>query len=392
MNSRKAMLMAIILFSEGAWGYFITPNSASVEGGAELLVKSFESGAPVTVRIGGVVAADSVYPDLESCSSDKGDEFCVYVLRCIIPPRNVAGSVDVEISLLGNHYVYADALTYYDTPIPQEVTPSVYSVLPINKKVTVKALGVSGQPGVRVFFGGREATQVSVSADGLEVTCIPPQFFGGTFPLEADVKIVNPGGGEGAAQGLFTYNRLDPVLIANPTPVAAWTDPEYTEFDALNLISGNLRVYVDGIPGFVNAENGRTVYARVPALPPGKYGFTVVNSDGGVSYMPDGLEYVGPPSTNFHPGDLNQDFRFSMSEVLRVCQFFNSDGYQCDASTEDGYAVGSGGDQSCVPYPTDNAPQNWRIDLNELLEIIQFYNLHCYQPCPGAPGTYCPPD
>ena len=59
--------------------------------------------------------------------------------------------------------------------------------------------------------------------------------------------------------------------------------------------------------------------------------------------------------------------------------------------TEDGYAPGTG-DQSCSPYASDHLPQDWQVGLSEVMEVVQFFNLNCYQPCPGAPGTYCPPN
>jgi len=85
----------------------------------------------------------------------------------------------------------------------------------------------------------------------------------------------------------------------------------------------------------------------------------------------------------FHSADRNQDNEISLSELLRVIQFFNSDGYQCAAGTEDGYAPNQG-DTDCMPHDSDYNPQDWQIDLSELLRMIQFFNSPGYFWCPDA--------
>jgi hypothetical protein len=75
--------------------------------------------------------------------------------------------------------------------------------------------------------------------------------------------------------------------------------------------------------------------------------------------------------------------------LLRVIQFYNSNGYHCQADTEDGYAPGAG-DTSCTPHSSDYAAQDWDISLSELLRLIQFYNTGAYHPCAGGEDGYCP--
>jgi hypothetical protein len=90
-----------------------------------------------------------------------------------------------------------------------------------------------------------------------------------------------------------------------------------------------------------------------------------------------------------HAGDTNSDGRISLSELLRVIQFFNSSALRCQAGTEDGYAPGTGA-QDCAPHTSDYNPQDWRIVLTELLRLIQFYNADGYEGCPGGEDGYCP--
>lgn len=94
-----------------------------------------------------------------------------------------------------------------------------------------------------------------------------------------------------------------------------------------------------------------------------------------------------------HTADQNGNGVITLSELLRVIQFYNSNGLHCQAGTEDGYAPGPG-DTSCAAHASDYNPQNWIVSLSELLRVIQFYNSAGYIPCPGAtPATedgFCP--
>jgi len=89
----------------------------------------------------------------------------------------------------------------------------------------------------------------------------------------------------------------------------------------------------------------------------------------------------GEVNDGLHTADQNGDNRINLSELLRVIQLYNSGGYHCDAAGEDGYAPGPG-DQTCAPHGSDYNPQDWLIGLSELLRIIQFYNSGGYHYCP----------
>ena len=84
----------------------------------------------------------------------------------------------------------------------------------------------------------------------------------------------------------------------------------------------------------------------------------------------------------YHSADSNADGVVNLSEVLRVVQFLNSDGYHCaEEGIEDGYAPGEGG-RSCTPHSSDYNPKDWRINLSELLRLIQLFNVGGYYACP----------
>ncbi|MDM8552800.1 type I secretion C-terminal target domain-containing protein [Desulfobacterales bacterium HSG2] len=88
-----------------------------------------------------------------------------------------------------------------------------------------------------------------------------------------------------------------------------------------------------------------------------------------------------PPSTVFHHSmDYNPaDYEIDLRELLRGIQLYNIVSYHCDSGGEDGYGLGDLVDKrNCAPHALDYNPQDWRISLNELLRLIQFYNSDGY--------------
>lgn len=95
------------------------------------------------------------------------------------------------------------------------------------------------------------------------------------------------------------------------------------------------------------------------------------------------------PQRYYHSGDKDTDREISLNELLRVIQFYNSDGLHCEPCTEDDYDPGAG-DQGCRHHDSDYAPEDWTIDLSELLRLIQLYNMGGYHPCTDGEDGFCP--
>jgi hypothetical protein len=93
----------------------------------------------------------------------------------------------------------------------------------------------------------------------------------------------------------------------------------------------------------------------------------------------------------FHTADTDGNLRFSLGELLRVIQFFNAGEFSCAAAkgdSEDGYATGVG-PRECVAHDSDYSPQDWTINLSELLRMIQLFNLGGYGACVESLDGYC---
>jgi len=103
---------------------------------------------------------------------------------------------------------------------------------------------------------------------------------------------------------------------------------------------------------------------------------------------------VHAQTPGFQSADTNANNHVSLSELLRVIQFFNSDGYHCAAApdaTEDGYVPGANPDaRGCTPHDSDYGPQDWEISLSELLQLIQIINTSGYRVACGTEGGFAP--
>lgn len=117
--------------------------------------------------------------------------------------------------------------------------------------------------------------------------------------------------------------------------------------------------------------------------------------NGGEVRTPAALTIVpGPAGGGVHSADTNMNSRVDLGELLRIIQFYNSGGYGCappESPTEDGYLPGLSALTVCAPHAGDYNPPDWRFSLSEMLRLIQFYNSGAYHECPGQ-GTedgYC---
>lgn len=88
--------------------------------------------------------------------------------------------------------------------------------------------------------------------------------------------------------------------------------------------------------------------------------------------------------------DIDGDGRVSLTELLRMIQFYNRGAISCLWYTEDGFEP-SGDSHACTPHSSDYLPQDWVISLSELLRVIQFYKSPGgYTRCPDSEDGYCP--
>jgi len=98
------------------------------------------------------------------------------------------------------------------------------------------------------------------------------------------------------------------------------------------------------------------------------------------------------PLAQRHTADMDGSGAIGLSDLLRVIQLFNSPGYHCNPFGEGGFALGREPEaRDCPPHSSDYNPQDWRINLSELLRLVQIFNTGgYYQPCSQGEDGFCP--
>lgn len=268
-------------------------------------------------------------------------------------------------------------------------------------------------PGEAVFPGGwrtQAAIHVWYSSCG--------NLVGGTNPGEGNTVYGQPTEGIRARRGnavrgnsvydcggLGIGDPLNPEIVEKPVIETAWpvtgTAPPCAEIDIFADEANQGRYYLGSVSsdacGRFRAEIdltehiGRNLTATatdwtystsrfsldpLPIPPP--------SEEGASEEGEGGFDWHCFCTPDQHTCDWDGDYTISMSELLRFIQFFQSDGFHCDPSSEDGYATGAGV-QNCAPHSGDYWPRDWAVSLRELLRVIQFYN------SPGYERVHDPP-
>jgi len=174
---------------------------------------------------------------------------------------------------------------------------------------------------------------------------------------------------------------LTPLRIEEVLP-AGWTLTRVIESNGARLVpdvgaAGLLAFEWDGplsLPGV------RVVYGIVAAEVEGPQ----VITGHAITYDENGEAVHGPVTATAigegwsdevcHSGDYDHDWTFSLSELLRIVQFFNVGHFACADETEDGFRPGPSIALNACPPHAGDVDGDWAFELNELLRIIQFYN------------------
>jgi hypothetical protein len=70
-----------------------------------------------------------------------------------------------------------------------------------------------------------------------------------------------------------------------------------------------------------------------------------------------------------------------------LIEYINTGGLRCDGV---GGFLSGFGDQNCEPHDSDYNPQDWKINLPELLRLVQLFTAGSYEECiGGSEDGYC---
>ncbi|MBI1320996.1 MAG: CHRD domain-containing protein [Candidatus Hydrogenedens sp.] len=125
--------------------------------------------------------------------------------------------------------------------------------------------------------------------------------------------------------------------------------------------------------------------------------FNALDTNGDGELTTAELQAKAGADAPIHNADQNANGVISLSELLRLIQFYNASGYRCapNQESEDGFFPGAVSvkalDPACPPNASDYDPADGVIALSELLRLIQFYNLGSIVYCPGqSEDQFCP--
>jgi len=261
--------------------------------------------------------------------------------------------------------------------------------------------------GTEVPFG----TSVNLS---ISTGPCPPEgnFEGSSEGIKGEGSI--EGSTEGNPEGLEGEGSIDGIFEGEGIPEGEGLAEGITEgsVEGEGIVEGTQEGLPDGHEG-EGGNEGIPEGAEGEGIPEGSLEGTVEGGEGVQEGSNEGIEGEGIQEgitegiaegegiqegsiegeiiRTYHSADKNNDGIIDLSELLRVIQFFNSGSYHCQSNSEDGYAPGEGIDYNCLPHTSDYKPQDWKIDLSELLRLIQFFNSGGYYYCPEiSEDNYCP--
>lgn len=199
--------------------------------------------------------------------------------------------------------------------------------------------------------------------------------------------------GEWASGGLIGYLSEDMVTQCYATGVVSWYEDVTGGLIGISDTGQVFDSYWDTeTSGHTNSAGGtgKTTMEMMQQVTFVNWDFEGVWNIVENTTYPFFLNMPGTVLFSVHSADTSGDGWISLSELIRMIQLHNSDGYHCEAGTEDGYSPGQG-DESCAVHDSDYNPQDWQIGLTELLRVIQFYNGGGYHVCPeaGTEDGYC---
>lgn len=239
-----------------------------------------------------------------------------YTIRVIIPPDLPIGPKDVTVLNPDTASYTVEDGFYYKSPSSD---PKIFDINGDGLAITPPEGSVSGgtvvtiegsdfREDVRVFFGGVEATNVTVNGDGNIIQATTPQYFITTPGVDfekVDVTVVNYDGGSVTEREGFTYRipgsepiitEIDPNVgtTAGEDVVVIWgQDFRREDTNDDGIYDRFPRVYFGGIEAVkVEWGNYNMLVVTTPPYPEeGKVDVILVNPDAGTYILENGYEY-----------------------------------------------------------------------------------------------------
>jgi hypothetical protein len=278
----------------------VIPNEGPVTGGTRIRIigQDFYFGDDGRVRV--FVGYNEAYEGLEVRNVNKhnyGDEIIVYT------PPGEPGTCDIFVyNPDGASFLLEKAFTYREIPAPPQILSLVPAVGPVSGGIPILITGENFAPGMAVYFGNQQATEVEVESETQAAAWLPPA----RVPQRVDVLVINPDGGSDLLDEGFEY------VLPEEAPEIHALDPTWGRTTGNTPVTITGAKFQAGAAVFFGGQPAREVKFETPGKlavlsPPGKAGpvdVIVVNPDGGATVLPEGFLYkdvTGPTITGVDP-------------------------------------------------------------------------------------------
>ena len=268
-------------------------------------------------------------------------------LKAVTPPAAERGRRTVDVKVVNpdrGQSVLQDGFTF----IP--LWPSIVSIELMGGGIgntaggeEVRIIGERFQEGIKIFFGEREAPEVTF-VNAVELRAVTPS--GPIGPV--DVRAENPDGRSSVCFGCFTYVPGELKITGvrpNRGPLAGGNRVEIlgeniiTEGTPIAVVFGALLAETK------EADPGRIVVIAPPAASEGPVMVIVTDGGGRTVMVPNAYTYTNEvnPGSDFVRGDVNGDGRLTVSDATFILQYlYGGRELTCPdaADLDDGGSVG----------------------------------------------------
>lgn len=259
--------------------YSLFPTSGPTSGGTLVVIKGqgFKPGAKV------------FFGDAQAFSVTVEDQG---IITCVTP-KSKAGLVSVTVNLPdGKTATLKDAFEYVDA---EKLTISSISPTkgPVTGGILAMITGTGFEPGIKVFFGSVEASNVSVAGLHLVIVTVPEN-----KPGKVDIKVINPLQDEAVLPMAFTYEEDVQQTENPPTITSIWPKQGPTSGGTYLQITGKdfaegVQVFVADVPCPEVIRQGATnIIAITPEGKVGSASVRVQNPDGKSATLASAFKYI----------------------------------------------------------------------------------------------------
>ncbi|MFY9370900.1 MAG: IPT/TIG domain-containing protein, partial [bacterium] len=335
----------------------VIPDEGPVTGGTRIRIigQDFYYGDDGRVRV--FIGYNEAYEGLEVRNINEhnyGDEIIVFT------PPGEPGTYDIFVyNPDGASFLLERAFTYREIPASPKILGLDPAIGPVSGGIPIVITGENFAPGMEVYFGNQQATEVVVEDATQAIAWLPPV----RAPQRVDVLVINPDGGSDLLEKGFEYVQPEDA------PEIHALDPDWGRTTGSTPVTITGAKFQQGAVVFFGGRPAQEVRYEGPGkltvlTPPGGAGpadVVVINPDGGAAILPGGFLYKEVPGPTITSVDPNQGHTAGGEQVTISGANFDA-GVRVYFGTEPALVVEEGPERLLVTTPAhDPGPVDIRV-------------------------------